>query len=52
MFDDFVLYQVESLHAEEKARELFSNISNDIPPDYSDPGFGSKICFKFEKKLP
>ncbi|MPC37855.1 Transcription factor RFX4 [Portunus trituberculatus] len=40
MFDDYVLYLVESLHAEEKARELLNNISTDSPPDCSDPGFG------------
>ncbi|XP_071515950.1 transcription factor RFX4-like isoform X2 [Panulirus ornatus] len=40
MFDDYVLYLVESLHAEEKARELLNNIATDAPPDCSDPGFG------------
>ncbi|XP_069163239.1 transcription factor RFX4 [Procambarus clarkii] len=40
MFDDYVLYLVESLHAEEKARELLNNIATDSPPDCSDPGFG------------
>ncbi|XP_064113632.1 transcription factor RFX4-like [Macrobrachium nipponense] len=40
MFDDYVLYLVESLHAEEKARELLNNIATDTPPDCSDPGFG------------
>ncbi|XP_069953089.1 transcription factor RFX4-like [Cherax quadricarinatus] len=38
MFDDYVLYLVESLHAEEKARELLNNIATDSPPDCSDPG--------------
>ena len=42
MFDDYVLYLVESLHAEEKARELLNNISTDSPPDCSDPGFGGE----------
>ena len=43
MFDDYVLYQVEALHAQEKATELFLNISTDAPPDYSDLGFGGKF---------
>ncbi|KAG7163304.1 Transcription factor RFX4-like 1 [Homarus americanus] len=40
MFDDYVLYLVESLHAEDKARELLNNIATDALPDCSDPGFG------------
>uniref|UniRef100_T1JBP4 RFX-type winged-helix domain-containing protein n=1 Tax=Strigamia maritima TaxID=126957 RepID=T1JBP4_STRMM len=35
-FDDYVLYLVETLHSEERMRELYANITTDTPPSFSD----------------
>ena len=47
MIDDYFIYLVELLHVNDRARELMSNITQDVAPEYPDTDyetFSANVC--------